>query len=135
MIQVAYVSRAPRSLASDEVFRIIETSASNNLRDDLTGFLIFFDHRFFQVVEGPEASIDALLLRLGKDQRHSDIQVLSREVITRRSFPKWRMKRIKPNGQILAAIDSSFGAGVIPLHLNQAVVNFLKSSESSGALV
>ena len=57
MIEVAYISEASSTLAPDEVFKIIETSARNNLRDDLTGFLIFADNRFFQVVEGPAVSM------------------------------------------------------------------------------
>ena len=60
-MQIAYVSRASSVLAPDDVFKIIETSARNNSRDDLTGFLIFAENRFFQVVEGSRSAIDALL--------------------------------------------------------------------------
>ena len=77
MLQLAYVSRASSVLAPDDVFKIIETSARNNSRDDLTGFLIFAENRFFQVVEGSRSAIDALLSRLGEDTRHSQIEILS----------------------------------------------------------
>ena len=94
MLQIAYVSRASSVLAPDDVFKIIETSARNNSRDDLTGFLIFAENRFFQVVEGSRSAIDALLSRLGEDTRHSQIEILSQTEIAQRAFPNWRMKRL-----------------------------------------
>ena len=131
MIQVAYVSRASSSLASDEIFNIIETSANNNLRDDLTGFLIFSDNRFFQVVEGSEASIESLLSRLGSDRRHSDIEILSRIEVEERSFPNWRMKRLKPDAQLISSANSGSGIGDFPRHLKHFVEQFLSNSAPS----
>ena len=133
MIQLAYVSRAARSLASDEVFRIIESSSRNNLRDDLTGFLIFSADRFFQVVEGPEPALEALLARLNSDERHSSIEIVSRKEIEQRSFPNWRMKRLKPDSATAGSAMSELGAGVIPPDLEQAVGAFLAPSPRSAA--
>jgi hypothetical protein len=124
MIEVAYISEASSSLAPDEVFKIIETSARNNLRDELTGFLIFADNRFFQVIEGPPASIDALMERLERDSRHSSIEIISRRDIDERSFPKWRMERVKAND----ALSSSARASAIPPRLRETISAFLNGS-------
>lgn len=124
MFEVAYISEASSSLAPDEVFKIIETSARNNLRDDLTGFLIFADNRFFQVIEGPPASIDALMDRLKSDARHSSIEIISRREINERSFPRWRMERVK----VSDALGSSVGATAIPSMLQEAILAFLDGS-------
>lgn len=124
MIEVAYISEASSSLAPDEVFKIIETSARNNLRDDLTGFLIFADNRFFQVVEGPAVSIDALMNRLKSDARHSSIEIISRRDIDQRSFPRWRMERVRAND----ALGSSAGASALPSRLRDTISAFLNGS-------
>lgn len=81
-------------MGSGDVFKIIEASAKNNAKNDLTGFLVFSGGRFFQFLEGPENAIDALLEKLEKDERHSNMKVLSRSSAVQRSFPKWRMKRL-----------------------------------------
>lgn len=125
------MSRASSSLAPDEIFKIIETSANNNLRDDLTGFLIFSNNRFFQVVEGSEESIGSLMSRLGRDKRHSDIEILSRIEVEERSFPNWRMKRLKPDAQLLSSANSCLGIGHFPAHLRHCVEQFLSNSASS----
>lgn len=127
MIEVAYISEASSSLAPDEIFKIIETSARNNLRDELTGFLIFANNRFFQVVEGPPASIDALMERLESDARHSSIEIISRRDIDERSFPRWRMERVKAND----ALGSSAGASAIPSTLRETISAFLNGSAAA----
>ena len=124
MIELIYISRASISLASDEIFKIIETSARNNLRDDLTGFLIYADNRFFQVVEGPLASIDALMDRLKSDARHSSIEVLSRREMEARSFPRWRMERVRAED----ALTSSTVSSAIPSELRKSISAFLNGS-------
>ena len=124
MIEISYISKASSSLAPDEVFKIIETSARNNLRHDLTGFLIFADDRFFQVVEGPPASIDSLMDRLKNDARHSSIEVLSRREIEARSFPRWRMERVRAED----ALTSSTVPSAIPSELRKSISTFLNGS-------
>ena len=113
MIQLAYSSDAHGNLASGEVFEIIETSASNNLRDDLTGMLIFANDRFFQIIEGEPAAIDGLMARLQADPRHHSIEVLHRHEIRERSFPRWRMERVRiANGGVPEADLSKVSSGV-----------------------
>lgn len=94
MEQLAYISCASDDLGSGEVFKIIEKSAKNNAPAELTGFLIFANRRFFQVIEGPSESIHALMRRLGSDTRHHSIEIVHREEIGERCFPHWRMKRV-----------------------------------------
>lgn len=94
MLQIAYTSVASVSLGSGEVFKIIEKSAQNNAPAGLTGFLIFSNKRFFQVIEGAQSDLDALLRTLEKDPRHHSINIVHRAPIATRSFPSWRMKRI-----------------------------------------
>ena len=61
MQQLIYVSYASDDFQSGDVFKIIETSARNNPTRDVTGFLVYAHDTFVQFVEGPAASLDALL--------------------------------------------------------------------------
>lgn len=94
MERIVYTSRARTDLASDEVFRIIETSARNNPARDVTGFLIFNQNRFLQLVEGERQALDELLGVLKRDPRHCDLAIHVREPAIKRCFPNWRMRRL-----------------------------------------
>lgn len=99
MIQLAYKSSAAHSLGSGDVFKIIETSARNNATAQLSGFLIYANRQFFQVIEGSPSNIDELMRRLKNDPRHHSIKIVHRANVADRSFPKWSMKRIAlPDG-------------------------------------
>lgn len=99
MIQLAYTSLASQSMGSGDVFKIIEKSARNNSVAGLTGFLIYNEGRFFQVIEGPTSSVEALIERLKGDPRHHSITVVHHCAIASRSFPQWRMKRVTVPGE------------------------------------
>lgn len=94
MIQLAYISTAADTLGSGEVFKIIETSARNNANAGLSGFLIYANNQFFQLIEGPPSAIDELMKKLQRDTRHHSIQIVHSAPIAARSFAKWSMKRV-----------------------------------------
>ena len=94
MDRILYTSRARTDLPSEEVFRIIETSARNNPARDVTGFLIFHNNRFLQLVEGERSALDDLLAVLRRDPRHRDLTVHYRKPARERCFPNWRMRRL-----------------------------------------
>ncbi len=86
-----YVSEMWRPDAH-EVRRICEQSRANNLRDGITGLLVFDGHAFCQFVEGSERAIASLLVRLEGDPRHGHMRLLQfgpRE--GPRRFPRWRL--------------------------------------------
>jgi hypothetical protein len=63
----------------------------NNQTNDITGILIFKDNQFTQILEGQESSVEKIWLTIQKDERHTDLQLLSKESIEMRSFMKWSM--------------------------------------------
>ena len=131
MIQLAYSSDARGDLASNEIFEIIETSSRNNLRDDLTGMLIFANDRFFQIIEGEPAAIDGLMARLEADPRHHSIEVLHRQDIGERSFPRWRMERVRiANGGVPEADLSKVSSDVHAL-VRQFLVRSVASEKAA----
>ncbi len=125
MITLTYVSDATARLQSGDVFKIVEASARNNSRRDLTGFLIFSNDRFFQVLEGPAAEVDALLSTLSADDRHDNIRILLREEIAERSFPNWGMKRLVEGRQGSTAEDVLDSLPSQNKRLREQIVAFL----------
>lgn len=125
MHQLVYVSKAAPHIASEDVFRIIEQSARNNPSADITGFLIFRDGHFLQMVEGPLMSLDGLLRVLAHDPRHHSIRVLSREPIEERAFPKWRMRRVGSSGEAAAQLEESLLSESSAARLPEPVREFL----------
>ena len=115
MQQLLYRSIAADVLGPDAVFEIIETSARNNPARDVTGFLIQSDGVFLQLVEGPAASLDELLEVLARDPRHHSIEILVREDIAQRSFPRWRMERVGTSqASVTALLDRLNAARPVP---------------------
>lgn len=72
-----YVSSLAPGVGTDVVAKITRVSRPNNLRDGITGLLVFDGESFIQWVEGPQAAIENLLDRLRADARHCEMEVLS----------------------------------------------------------
>ena len=91
LFSLLYVSEMSRPDAH-ELGRICEQSRVNNLRDRITGLLVFDGHAFCQFVEGSEPVVAALLDRLERDQRHHQMRVLQLGPLPGpRRFPLWRL--------------------------------------------
>ena len=131
MIQLIYTSTVAPQLESGEIFRIVSTSATNNARDGLSGFLLYFNEQFFQVVEGPETAIDGLMRRLETDPRHHSIRIVERREIPSPNFPTWRMKRLfaAPETSAPGQIDPSLATA--PANVRVALSEFLSSHSTN----
>ena len=99
------------SPALDAIFR---ASVRNNGRDKITGALALPDGKFVQVIEGRRRDLDALMIRLRADDRHTNIAVLGDWPIAARLFPGWAMARPDPTplSQQAFHIVTADGSGV-----------------------
>lgn len=98
---MVYTSVATSQMDQADVFNIVQTSVDNNMARGVTGFLIYADNKFCQLIEGEEAELRKLLQIIGADPRHSNIDVLVDEPVSARRFPRWRMQRVsKGSGSI-----------------------------------
>ncbi len=89
--QLAYISEARPPVNENSLLEILESSRDNNVSANITGFLMYGEHCFLQVIEGPQEDIDLLYAILHKDPRHhSLIRILYRDVESR-LFSDWRM--------------------------------------------
>ncbi len=74
-----------------EVRQILAVSRVNNARDGITGGLLFSQGCFAQVLEGPQAAIEATFERIQGDARHGEVVVLQCGPVAERDFPDWSM--------------------------------------------
>jgi hypothetical protein len=89
--QVLYISRAAGTVTDTEVKKILFASQRNNRRKDVTGCLLFTGSHFVQVLEGDGAALSSLLAYIATDPRHTNVQVIVDQRVTRRRCPDWSM--------------------------------------------
>ncbi|MBF0302126.1 MAG: EAL domain-containing protein [Desulfamplus sp.] len=88
---VIYISKASDSISHDEIESILKSSRKNNAELCITGFLIYHNGYFMQLIEGRKESIETLLEKVMNDSRHSDIKIILRAFNERRLFTDWTM--------------------------------------------
>ena len=70
---------------------ILSISRRNNIRDGLTGALVCRRDIYLQLLEGPEANVEATYARILGDDRHLAVTRLASEPAAARLFPDWAM--------------------------------------------
>jgi hypothetical protein len=70
---------------------ILSISRLNNTRDGLTGALVCRRDIYLQLLEGPEAAVEAAYARIKRDDRHLAIVRLVSQAADARLFPDWAM--------------------------------------------
>lgn len=96
MKRLTYISSFSRPLTAEEITEIGNRSIINNQRDGLTGVLFCFNNVFYQILEGPEDTLNRCYSRILKDPRHKDIFCLEVENnIAAREFGDWAMKTVR----------------------------------------
>lgn len=91
LIQLIYASSAVKPFSSDELLDLLEFSQQNNLKNDITGILLYKDGTFLQVLEGPEDKVNEIWKRIQQDDRHQGLIVIQKESISEREFNEWLM--------------------------------------------
>ncbi|MDD2660954.1 MAG: BLUF domain-containing protein [Methylococcales bacterium] len=98
MKRLTYVSKLNAILGEEEILEIGRKSSLNNRKIDVTGVLISVRDYFFQVLEGEEAIVDALVEKIARDPRHHELTILSAETgCEERLFTDWGMKTVALN--------------------------------------
>ncbi len=111
-IGLVYVSVSTLRLPGQagEVDAIVDRSQARNRALGVTGALVFTEKRFAQYLEGPAAAVDELMLSIGRDPRHRDVDLVLRKPIPRRRFATWALAYAGPStfvaGHVLAVADA-----------------------------
>lgn len=93
LLQMIYASR-PFGFDAGMLTAILFDARRCNTRDGITGALICRDDLFLQLLEGPEAKVEAAYARILRDDRHIEVRPLVRRMIAEeeRMFEKWAMR-------------------------------------------
>jgi hypothetical protein len=95
LIRLTYFSRVRRQGSmEDHLDDILVTSVTNNRRDDITGMLVHDDTWFAQMLEGRESIVSTTFERILRDDRHSDVSLVSMHPVGQRRFADWWMRAI-----------------------------------------
>ena len=106
LLQIIYISRSTfealdaNNKIEPNIARILAKSRVNNRINGLVGVLYFGDGVFFQCLEGEEAAIKNLMIKLKADTRHKDLKIISKKTINQLTFGDWAMKFAPLDAQI-----------------------------------
>jgi hypothetical protein len=91
LIRVVYISAASKLMSQADLDELLLTSRTNNTAVNVSGLLLYHDGSFFQVLEGAEEAVQAVLDRIRRDRRHSSLITLDKSVVASRGFSTWSM--------------------------------------------
>jgi hypothetical protein len=127
MLQMIYTSAATRPISPKELQELLVISRRNNIRDGITGMLLFEDGTFLQVLEGEEEVVDRTYKRIASDPRHKKILLIARFELEHRSFNDWEMCYFDASGGKLLQLPGYSG------FLNKKTVELEKIEEGDKA--
>jgi len=120
LIQIIYSSR-PFGYDDAMLNGVLLDARRCNARDNVTGALVCRQDVYLQLLEGPEAVVQATCDRIKRDDRHVEMIVRVTENVTERLFGDWAMFHDPAQSWIWSAQDISDGA------LDQASSEALKT--------
>ena len=91
LLYTIYSSSAVIRLSQRELLELLKAARIRNESQGLTGMLLYRDGKYLQYLEGPPESVNDLLRRLRRDDRHDRIKILRAGNVTERLFPDWSM--------------------------------------------
>jgi hypothetical protein len=89
--RLVYRSQATHKLGSLHLFNLLVQCRKRNSELGITGHLLYTEEIFVQCIEGPPAAVEALWQSIQRDDRHHNIELLSRGPETERRFGDWSM--------------------------------------------
>ncbi|RFP88750.1 BLUF domain-containing protein [Rhodobacteraceae bacterium 63075] len=89
--RLIYLSSATDAFAMSDLPSILEAARRNNAANAITGFLVYHDRKFLQVLEGPQAGVEACFKRISQDPRHFQCSIVNAGLEDSRLFEDWSM--------------------------------------------
>jgi Sensors of blue-light using FAD len=97
---LVYISLAPASANSETASAIAAAARQRNLALGVSGALLHYAGYYLQVLEGEQASVQALYERIRRDTRHFNARRVTLEPVPQRQFAGWAMHHVPaPSGQ------------------------------------
>ncbi|RYG46723.1 BLUF domain-containing protein [bacterium] len=107
LFETIYVSASVKGLPDEELQRLLKQSRTNNVRDGITGMLLYSDGSFLQILEGPKTAVTQTVSRILQDDRHHLMIVMTEGPIEERTFSEWSMGFARASQTDLLAMEGS----------------------------
>lgn len=91
LVRLVYTSTETKTFTAVRMLQLLSQARENNKALGVTGVLLYDMGNFFQVLEGPRQTIEALFERVMEDTRHTNIVKLILEPADSRLFEEWSM--------------------------------------------
>ncbi len=91
LLEIIYVSDINPDFTAQDLNTLHQQAHLNNLKNDVTGLLLVTDKHFMQLIEGTASAIKSLFTKLGADERHHNVRLISERPLANRQFPDWHM--------------------------------------------
>ena len=91
MIHLIYISSATSWPSQNDLKQLLKQSQARNLKQDITGMLLYDNAIYMQVLEGSMKDVHDIYDSILKDTRNNGNVKLVEEVINQRNFPMWSM--------------------------------------------
>ena len=113
-----YFSSAVVPFTDPELETLLDQAWKKNAHLDITGFLIYSNGHFLQVLEGEESRVTNLLRIIKQDPRHEMFVPLGTQHTHQRAFPDWSMGFKHVSQDVLSAsnpmLDHIVCGGKVP---------------------
>lgn len=119
MYRIIYKSRSVNPLNWDIVRGITTASEANNEALGVTGILLASRTHYLQALEGNFEDVNAVFRRIVRDNRHTELSLVSFSVIDARLFGGWGMRGIGAfdfNKRIETELKDKYGAEEEGIH-------------------
>ncbi|MGI4792660.1 MAG: BLUF domain-containing protein [Janthinobacterium lividum] len=87
-----YRSRATKPMSPPDLLELTRAAQTRNWSEAITGLVLWDKGDFFQLLEGPEEGIARVMRSINADTRHTNVEILTWQMATRRRFANWDMK-------------------------------------------
>ncbi|RYY11663.1 MAG: BLUF domain-containing protein [Alphaproteobacteria bacterium] len=134
LFRIIYSSRITRFLSRQELQELCHRASERNRRDNITGLFLCDGVRFLQAIEGEREVVEALMHRIGRDDRHTNISYAYRGFVTDREFPDWSMQEPFGPGDDPTIFVQKVGIDVQNVsnpHLQAQFIGFARLAASS----
>jgi len=86
---LTYESKAAAKPSESELDALVTAARARNSTLGVTGMLLYDKGRFLQTLEGPVDGLDQVWASIQRDERHSQITVLTQHLVGARLFSGW----------------------------------------------
>jgi len=91
VIHLIYISSATSWPSENDLLELLTQSRARNLKQNITGLLIYHNATFMQVLEGSAEDVHDIYNSILRDSRNTGNVILVEEEISERNFPDWSM--------------------------------------------